>query len=106
MASSNETLVDTLLADLGFPKSLLEVFEQSGIGVFELLTITVEQLQTYLEPTETAWKYDDLFNNIAIWRQRNKHKILRALNAPEIENADQPCADNDQVPEDSIAFID
>ena len=41
------------------------------IGLFELLTVTIEQLKALLEPTETLWKYDELFGLIAAWRVRN-----------------------------------
>lgn len=82
-------MAEILLADLDFPASLLEIFERKhdlialklllyfylhsecDIGFFELLTISVTELQEHLDTTGVNWCYDNLFSRIDSWRKRN-----------------------------------
>ncbi|XP_021700105.1 uncharacterized protein LOC110676460 [Aedes aegypti] len=72
-------MASNILDDLDIPRDLLEVFEQYDISVFELLTISVDELQQHLQPTSVSWCYDNLFSRIDSWRKRNKTQILNLL---------------------------
>lgn len=41
------------------------------IGIFELLSISIQELEQFLEPTGVSWCYDQLYAIIDSWRKRN-----------------------------------
>ncbi|XP_062701043.1 glutamic acid-rich protein-like [Aedes albopictus] len=72
-------MASDILADLDISRDLLDIFEQCDIGLYELLTLSLQDLKEYLEQTGVNWSYENLFERITSWRKRNKTQIAQLL---------------------------
>ncbi|XP_055543001.1 uncharacterized protein LOC129728579 [Wyeomyia smithii] len=74
-------VADSLLEDLAFSTDSLEVLQQCGIQLYELLTYSLEDFKNSLQQSSVEWNYGKIFGHIDDWRKRNKSQILQALSA-------------------------
>ncbi|XP_058817512.1 uncharacterized protein LOC131680819 [Topomyia yanbarensis] len=75
-------------------------FSECGIGLFELITFSIEELQCHLQQTDADWKIEVIFEAISSWRKRNKSAILSALTSNELPGnggANEPCESSGSV---------
>lgn len=55
----------------------LNEISECEVGLFELLTISAEELKQQLEQTDVEWNIDIVFKLICSWRERNVSRSIK-----------------------------